>query len=412
MKAVEVNITYWSKFVVFQICMAFITLLTTAPAKAHLLNESYVYFTVTEEALSGRIEVNTRDLARVFDKDEVDPAPWSEEEVTQRASEVIDYLDGRLLLRSGEQTYDISYGEIKFLGKDMFDGTTFAQVTFSVPGLTRTPDAIEMSFDFIFSDIDPTHRGFALIDSNTRTGLKNNESYVSLVFGPGDSFKTLYLRGEPVWDTMTGFTVLGVWHTWLGLDHGLFLAALLLTAVMVIVAGRWEPAQSLGGALIGALAAVTVFTLANAAGMGLAAFDILNLNRMLTDAAIALCIAFIALGNLFPRLHVNAWKVIILLGLSHGLGSAYYMAPLGLDSASLAAALLGFAVGVELGQIAVVIVLFPVLYVIRETVIYRPIFLYFGSAALTGLTAFWFAERTFNILGPVTPMIRSLIPGA
>jgi hypothetical protein len=388
-----------------QIALLALALLAPAPAWAHSLNESYVYFKVTDDALSGRIEVHTRDLARVLDRDDTDPEAWSKEEVEDRAQEILDYFEGRLLLRSEGQIYPVVLQDIGFLGKQLIDGTTFAQLKFSVPELTRTPDTIEMSYDFMFSDVDPTHRGFALIDSNTRTGVARNESYISLIFEPGDGFKTLYLNGEPAWDVFVGFVEHGVWHIWLGFDHVLFLVTLLFTAVMVLSMGRWEPAPSLRGALKKTLKIVTVFTLAHSVTLGLAAFDIIKLNTTLVEAVIALSIAFVALGNIFPRLHLGNWKVILVFGLFHGFGFANVLAPLGLDPARKAIGLLAFNIGVELGQIAIVIVLFPILFLIRRAAFYRPVFLYLGSVFLIGIACFWFIERTYDVLGPVREIV-------
>ena len=171
------------------------------------------------------------------------------------------------------------------------------------------------------------------------------------------------------------FVIHGVWHIWLGFDHVLFLITLLLTSVMVISAAGQLGAGTvtLKDALRSTLIIVTVFTLAHSITLGLAAFSIITLPVVLVEAIIALSIAFVALGNMFARLHLTSWKVILVFGLFHGLGFANVLAPLGLDPARKAIGLLAFNIGVELGQIAIVLVVFPVLFMLRGLFFYRPL---------------------------------------
>ena len=72
----------WFKLFALQVCIFLLPLLAATSAAAHVLNQSYVYFNVSEDSLTGRIEINTRDLARVFDREDPNPQPWTKEEVT------------------------------------------------------------------------------------------------------------------------------------------------------------------------------------------------------------------------------------------------------------------------------------------------------------------------------------------
>ena len=101
----------------------------------------------------------------------------------------------------------------------------------------------------------------------------------------------------------------------------------------------------------------------------------------------------------------------LVLGVCLGLASSSFLAPLGTEPARIAMGLLGFNAGIGLGLLAIVIVLFPVLYVLRDYAIYRPLFLFAGSGGLIALAAFWFAERRFDVLGPIKPILLSLLSG-
>ncbi len=375
-----------------------LSLCVASGAAAHSTNESYVYFNVTDDALSGRVEVRVKDLARAFSTDTSSSTPLTKEEVEARAPEFFDYFQNRLSLEDGSGRLAIDFKAVNFLETPL---GVFVQLDFDVPELPVTPTAVQISYDFLFSDIDPSHRGFALIESNSRTGVKNNESHISLVFKPGDGAKTLHLSGEPLWDVFAAFVIHGVWHIWLGFDHLLFLATLLLTAALVLQTKRWEPSASLNTSLRQTLLVVTAFTRAHTLALGLATFGIIRLPVRWVEAVIALSIALLALGSLAPRFNLSAWKIALVLGLFHGFGFAYVLSPLGPEPTRKIIGLTGFNVGVEIAQVALIIVLFPVLFLLRSTSFYRTVLVKVGSVSAIALAFFWFVERTYDVLGPI-----------
>jgi hypothetical protein len=80
-------------------------------------------------------------------------------------------------------------------------------------------------------------------------------------------------------------------------------------------------------------------------------------------------------------------------GLIHGLGFASVLADLGLKGWNLAFALLGFNAGVEVGQLAIVLTLMPIVYALRETRFCRCAFMPGGAAAISGIAVYWLAMR-------------------
>ena len=84
-------------------------------------------------------------------------------------------------------------------------------------------------------------------------------------------------------------------------------------------------------------------------------------------------------------------------GLIHGFGFASVLADLGLPQGALALALLGFNLGVECGQLAIVAAFLPVAYALRRSAFYRRVVLLGGSLAIAAVAAAWFVERVFEI---------------
>ena len=148
------------------------------------------------------------------------------------------------------------------------------------------------------------------------------------------------------------FVWLGVEHILTGWDHLLFLLVLLLR----------------GGGWLSLLRIVTAFTLAHSATLALAALDVVTLPDRLIESVIALSIAVVAGENLlFRSLVARRWVVSFCFGLVHGFGFSSVLREIGLPTRGLVLSLLGFNVGVELGQALVVALALPALALLRRT---------------------------------------------
>ena len=194
----------------------------------------------------------------------------------------------------------------------------------------------------------------------------------------------------------------GVGHIWSGADHLLFLLALLLPAVMRRVDGAWRPVERFAPALLAVVKTVTAFTVAHSLTLSLAALGYIHLPARLVESAIAASVAVAALNNLAPGLRPavrfdRAWLMAFTFGLVHGLGFANALSQLGLPRATLLPALVGFNLGVELGQLASVAAFLPTAYALRATPLYARAVMQAGSAAIVLIAAVWFVERAFAL---------------
>lgn len=146
---------------------------------------------------------------------------------------------------------------------------------------------------------------------------------------------------------LASFLRLGFFHILAGYDHLMFLLALLL-----VPAGPWAVVRI-----------VTAFTLAHSVTLALTALGWLNLPARWVETSIALSIAFVAVQNLrWPRPTGHRALVTALFGLVHGCGFADLLRQTGLPAGGQVEALLGFNLGVEAGQLLVVLGLLPVLH--------------------------------------------------
>jgi hypothetical protein len=197
--------------------------------------------------------------------------------------------------------------------------------------------------------------------------------------------------------TLKQYIVEGVWHIWIGFDHILFLLSLLLPAVLVRREQHWEPAPSLKGSLFEVLKVVTAFTLAHSITLSLAVLGVITLPSRFVESVIAASVVVAALNNLRGTVDRRRWVMAFVFGLVHGFGFASVLADLGLPQGALALALVGFNLGVEIGQLAIVAAFLPAAYLLRGTAFYRIGVLRVGSLAVAVLASWWLVQRAFNL---------------
>lgn len=166
-----------------------------------------------------------------------------------------------------------------------------------------------------------------------------------------------------------------------GLDHILFVLGLFFFSF------KWKPL----------LIQISAFTLAHTITLALAVLGLVTVPASIVEPLIALSIVYVAVENLFaPQL--RAWRPVLVFafGLLHGLGFASVLMDVGLSTSHLAAGLVGFNVGVELGQLTVVAVALLALAIPFGTRSwYRPGIAIPCSLAIAAVGFYWFVERTF-----------------
>jgi hypothetical protein len=177
----------------------------------------------------------------------------------------------------------------------------------------------------------------------------------------------------PLLTQVGGYLLHGVHHIALGYDHLAFLFGLLL----------------LGGTFRTLVKIVTSFTVAHSVTLLLGAFGVVALPGAVVESAIALTIAYIGIENLFLKTPEKRWIITFFLGLVHGFGFAGALAESGLPTKGFVLTLVSFNVGVEVGQIAVVALLWPALrWMLRQDWHVAARRALSGALAAMGLTLF------------------------
>jgi hypothetical protein len=367
---------------------ALVALLVAATASAHKPSDSYLALRIDGAKLTGQWDIALRDLEHAIglDADGDGAITWGE--LKARHADIAAYAGARLALQADGRPCTLAVG-----GQQVDEHTdgAYTVLPLAIDCGGAAPATLGIGYT-LFADLDPQHRGLLRLDGAQGTR--------SAVLDPGAPAQSFALQGEAAasgWAALGQYLVEGVWHIWIGFDHILFLLALLLPAVGSWVQGRWQPAARLRGAAIEVLKIVTAFTVAHSITLSLATLGVVSLPSRLVESAIAASVVLAALNNVWPLLQGGRWWVAFVFGLVHGFGFASVLADLGLPAGALALSLLGFNVGVELGQLAIVVVFLPLAFALRRTALYRRGVLIGGSLLVALLAAAWFVERAFDV---------------
>ncbi len=367
-------------------CLAMLLIALAGSAQAHKPSDSYLALTVQQGQLSGRWDIALRDLdfAIGLDADGDGKITWSE--VRSRHADIAAYASARLAVQADGQPCSLSIGEQ--LVDEHTDGA-YTVMPLVLACKSKAPRTLTLNYG-LFADLDPQHRGLLnlTIDGATRTAI----------LGPQAPTQSFELAGAASgWQQLLDYGREGVWHIWIGFDHILFLLSLLLPAVGAWLGRRWTPVDRFGTAFFDVLRIVTAFTVAHSITLSLAVLGWVSLPSRLVESCIAASVVLAALNNVWAVFQGRRWMVAFAFGLIHGFGFASVLVDLGLPTGALALALVGFNLGVEVGQLAIVAAFLPTAYLLRRSRFYRRAVLTVGSLLIAAVAAVWLAERALDI---------------
>ena len=345
---------------------------------AHQTSDSYLAFWPTNNTIAGRWAIALRDFDHILTID------------ADKDGEVAD--DELVKTRPGIENYAISHlqiqidGQIANLSVQSFDIEEHTDTFYAVLGVKLDRFGSDFLITYtLFHDVDPLHRGLFRFDLPSQT--------LTTIFSPREPTHRFTLSAPQPTADFARFVREGVWHIWIGFDHILFLIALLLPSVLKRESGQWLPLESPRVALLNVIKVVTAFTIAHSITPTLATLQWLTLPGRLVESVIALSVALAALNNIKAIFPERLWLVAFAFGLVHGFGFAGVLRELGLQGASLAWILFGFNLGVELGQLVIVLAFVPIAFALRQTNFYRRYILYGGSTLTAAIALIWFCER-------------------
>jgi HupE / UreJ protein len=365
-------------FVIFFLCLA------NSHAQAHKPSDSYLKLDVAGNTIAGQWDIALRDLdfAVGLDSNQDGAITWGE--VKARHGDIDAYAMSRLQL--GAEAAPCKSDVKEHLVDSHSDGT-YAVIRF-VADCPQELERLSISYR-LFSEIDPTHRGLLNLTANG-----NNQASI---FSPETADQTFTLGGLSIWASFAGYFLEGIIHIWSGLDHMMFLSALLLPAFFYAApkAGS-NYVHDLKLGVIEVLKVITAFTLSHAITLSVLAATSITVPSRIVESAIAATVFLTALHNVRPVVKISGSAIGFAFGLVHGFGFASILGGLGLEKNVLLVALAGFNIGVEAGQLALAILFLPIAAALLHKPGLRRSLLVAGSLIIAAMASVWFCQRAFN----------------
>lgn len=322
----------WHRLLLPWLCL----LLWHGSALSHQSGNSYLSLTNDTQGFSVQADFPVRDLPDLLQQPLADGATLSRSDVDALAPKLAALLADSLQIEADGTRVVLAFEGQRLIVRN--DGLYVSQRHVAAP-LPADAGSLVLQYPF-FSEEAPIARAFVK--------LRANGHETSAVFDARHATQRLALREMSTFESLSSYAREGMLHIWSGPDHLLFLLCLLLPGLSLAAAG-------LRPMTLHALKVVTAFTIAHSITLAAAAFDKIVLPEKLIEASIAASIMVAALLVLRSRDATHQWKLALGFGLIHGLGFANGLRELGLSPDNFIGSLLAFNLGVEFGQIVVVI---------------------------------------------------------
>ncbi|HEX6047613.1 MAG TPA: HupE/UreJ family protein, partial [Gemmatimonadaceae bacterium] len=227
-------------------------------ASTHAPLQAYLFLRVYTDSTVVRVELAVSDVERALALGWDPKRRPTAAQIEASLGAIRAYVEPRFAVGAGAERATPTYRRFDVRGTEAGE---FVLLEYGVaqPLPARVPITLTPFFEFDES----TRRNMVVIEHNWRTGTFNNEGNVSLILSPGEPTQVLDLSDASLWRGFGALVRLGVWHIWIGIDHILFLVALVLPSVLTREHGRWRPAPSFGRAFVKILTIVTCFTVAH-----------------------------------------------------------------------------------------------------------------------------------------------------
>ncbi|MFA1711494.1 HupE/UreJ family protein [Peribacillus frigoritolerans] len=346
-------------FLMFLVMISFSSLLSP-PAYAHSNNsEGFSVIEVNEKNLDYELKLDLTELGHSINK-ETDAKQLIDSKTVQQYinSHISLYADGVKVV-----------GSVKKTDVETIKDRPFAVINL-VYKMEHKPKKLMVDYNMFLDDSDPSHANFATVkmDGKQQEKILSYES------------RELEIGEVSFVQNVKQFLLLGLEHIFTGYDHILFVISLLFGAKTIK----------------NILSLITAFTIAHSITLVLATLEIVQLPGRFVESAIALSIIYVALINIFDKDAKHHPWLAFGFGLIHGFGFAGILSEMRLDGNHLATSLLSFNIGIELGQLLIVSLAFPIILWMKKLTL-KPIkFVIPGtSVAILAFGLVWFIQRAF-----------------
>lgn len=368
--------------------MIFAALFLPTIASAHQMSTGYLNLQLDAQQsnkLAGEIQIRWFDLQRALNIDNNGDGQLQWSEASSQQIPISEYVLQHLALSTAGQACPLILAN-KMKSDNHFDEGYLAFEFSSLCPKMINESGIRVSYSALF-ELDPDHK---LIISMQGLGGEGEAS--SGVIDSEQQSRWFDVQQSGGFSTFSSFVYQGIVHILIGTDHILFIIVLLLTCTLFRANQNWQAKSSFIDIAKSAAWIVTAFTLAHSITLTATALGWIAPSSKWVELGIALSVLFTALNNIWPIVVRLGW-ITFAFGLMHGMGFASVLGELGLAKDHQLLSIVSFNLGVELGQLAILAFVIPILFLVRHKRWYQSYGVNLGSFFIAVVAVGWCIER-------------------
>lgn len=364
----------------------------TGVAKAHQMSTAYLNLQVDragDKDLQGRLQIRWFDVDSQVKLDSNLDGQLEWQEVLAQEAQIVQFIQDSLVLQAAQKTCVLSMPE--GLRSDNHFDEGYLSVSLWVDCKKQRLDNLTVSYTGIF-DQDPEHKLIVNVTGDEAGAEKNSLGVASHVLSVNQQQVNIDLASSNWFSVLSSYMYQGIVHIFIGIDHILFLVVLVLTSVLIFQNGQWKAKLDNKQVIKDTAWIITAFTLAHSITLSATALGWIAPSSRWVEFGIAISIVVTALNNLWPVVTRLSW-ITFGFGLLHGMGFASVLGELGLSQKHTLLSILAFNLGVEVGQLMILLVLLPVLFICRSKIWYAKYGLKIGSIVIGLIAINWSIQR-------------------
>ncbi|MGS2721452.1 HupE/UreJ family protein [Paraglaciecola aestuariivivens] len=373
-----------------RIYMIFLVLLFSATFKlqAHQMSTAYLQLDMShaeQSQVAGQFQMRWFDLDSEVKLDKNLDGQLQWHEVLAQQANIQAYISNHLVFSTQQQQCIVAMPQ--GLQADQHFDEGYLSVMLAIQCDTQNISELRVKYSAVFEQ-DPEHK---LVINVSGIGSQQ-AGMASQVMTHSQQQVTLNLATSDSGSVIKSYIYQGIVHIFIGTDHILFLVVLVLASVLIYRDGTWLPKQQSSQVFKDTAWVVTAFTLAHSLTLSATALGWIAPSSRWVEVGIALSIVLTALNNIWPVVS-RLGLITFAFGLLHGMGFASVLGELGLSQDYTLLSILAFNIGVELGQLVILVVLLPVLLWGRKYAWYPRFGLQLPSFVIALIAINWTIQR-------------------
>lgn len=357
-----------------------IFLLEIGTVAAHQGGRGFIQLIAVDDQLQMHLEINATDLSAFINQQ---PNTSVKESKKLQDLLVVERVKDALALVIDENEVDFRYaGDSVTIHSDGL----YRQYQFTVDRDSRSQPINSVVFQIKFDR-------FPYLIEQALIRVTTGGEEISLIASPEQPIQRASFSSNKLLATYTLFFLQGVKHIFTGWDHQLFLICLMLPLILgtqkIRIIGHRDRIRE-------GVKVVTAFTISHSITLTLAAIGLFSIPERLVESVIAFSIVIAATLNIQQRYQFRQWTLALFFGLIHGVGFAGALSSLGLSPGNFLHSIVAFNIGVEVGQIAIVLIAVLLLSVVFKSEVIKMRSMYWGSALIATVACFLTIMRLFS----------------